>query len=46
MKPFDAVEFHKRKATREGNNEKSDNLKMEIIDEGTLEKALKVPEKL
>ena len=41
MKPVDDVKFQKRKALREVNNYKSDNFKMEIIDEGVLDILLK-----
>ena len=46
MKPVDDVEFKKRKELREGKNDKSDNFEMEILDEGTLDKALESTEKL
>ena len=45
MKPVDAEEFQKRKAPREGNNDKSDNFEMKILDEGAIDKALKGPGK-
>ena len=46
MKPFDAVSFNIRKALREGNNGKSDNFEMEILDESALDKVLEGPEKI
>ena len=46
MKPFNSVEAQKRKATRKGKNDKSDNFEMEILDEGALDKALEGPEEL
>ena len=42
MKPVDAVRSYERKSTREGNNEKRDIIKMEITDEGSLDKLLTV----
>ena len=44
MKPVDDMAFNKRKATREGNNDKSDNFEMEILDEGALNKVLIFPD--
>ena len=46
MKPVDTVVFQKRKAPREGKNDKIDNFEMEILDECALDKALEGPEKL
>ena len=46
MKPVDDVVFHKIKSMRDENNCKSYNLEIEILDEGALDKALKVPETL
>ena len=40
MKPVDTVEFQKRKAPREGNNNGINNFEMEILDEGLLDKAM------
>ena len=45
MKPVDDVEFHKIKSPREGNNYKSNKFRMDIIDEGALDKALEGPGK-
>ena len=42
MKPVVAVLFHKIISMREGNNYESDNFEMDILDEGALDKALKV----
>ena len=38
--------WHLKEALREGNNSKSDNFEMDILDEGALDKALEGPEKL
>ena len=46
MKPADCMEFQKRKALMEGNNDENDNFEMDILDEGTLDKALEGPGKL
>ena len=46
MKQVDDVEFHKRWLFREGNNGKSYNYEMEIMDEGVIDKVLEVPGKL
>ena len=46
MKKVDDVAFQKIKSTREGNNNKSSFFEMDILDEGALDKALTVPEKL
>ena len=45
MKPVDDVAFQKRKALREGNNEKSKNFEIDILDEGALDKVMEGPEK-
>ena len=45
MKPADDMEFQKRKALMEGNNDENDNFEMYILDESTLDKALEYPEK-
>ena len=42
MKPVDAESFKRRKYTKEVGGEKHNNFDMEILDEGALEKALKV----
>ena len=42
MKPVDYMVFQKRKATREGKNDKNENFEMEILDKGALDKALTV----
>ena len=45
IKSFDSMAFQKRKSTREGKNDKSDNFEMDIFDEVVLDKAQTVPEK-
>ena len=45
MKPVDDVESHRRKAPREGKNDKSYNFKIEVLDEGAPNKALEGSEK-
>ena len=46
MKPVVAVLFHKIISMGEGNNYESDNFEMDILDEGALDKALKVSENI
>ena len=38
MKPVDTVAFQKRKATREGNNNRSEKFVMDILDKGACAK--------
>ena len=45
MKPLDDVAFQKIKSMWKCNNDDSDNFEMDILDEGALDKALKVPRK-
>ena len=45
MKPVH-VEFHKIKELREGNNDKTDNFEMDILDENALYKALEGPKNI
>ena len=45
MKLVDAVAFQKRKSTKEGNNDESNNFEIEILDEVVLDKALTITEK-
>ena len=44
--PVDATAFKKRKTIREGNEKYSENIKMEILAEGALDKVLTVPGKI
>ena len=44
MKTVDDVTFQKIKETRQVRNDKINNFKMEILDEGALDKVLTVPE--
>ena len=46
IKPVDDVEFNKINALREGNNDESDNFKIQILDEGALDKTLEGPRKI
>ena len=46
IKPVDDVEFNKINALREGNNDESDNFKIQILDEGALDKTLEGPGKI
>ena len=45
MKPVYSAEFQKRRALREGKNDKIDNFEIDILDEGVLDKAMGGPGK-